>query len=190
MGRKNFKELYKKMKQSQEKGKITCKIACSSDKFDSSKSYAGAIIYSLDGNFQWVSEGGLTKGHRGRGFYVIIFLSDRLASVSGDGVVHGKLINESLGMGINLNKVCCGGFSYHQNCLKFRSGTLNSANQIGWESDGSSDLSSSEKLIANYCFEQYKNHGASYVFDIPESIENQIVGEKYETYQEINNKSY
>src|SRR5439155_9241958 len=52
-GRSDFKALYRQIKRDLMGGsKPTCKISCCSDNFDSSKFYAGAIIYAVKGEFE------------------------------------------------------------------------------------------------------------------------------------------
>jgi hypothetical protein len=51
--------------------------------------------------------------------------------------------------------------------LRFNSGTLNSVNQNGCESDGSASLSPDEIEIVRYCWEQYVSYGPDRTFEIP-----------------------
>ncbi|CAG8510573.1 1646_t:CDS:1, partial [Racocetra fulgida] len=158
MGKKNFKNLYKRIKS--ELGDITCKISYFSDNFDENKNYAGMIVYAVNGNFAWNNTGGKASGYKGRSFYVVIqctnnWPSDVLKDV-GNGQVHHHVIKSTFGFDYNQDIVCCGGFSYHNKQLKFSSLWLNGRSQEGWESDGSKYLSRPEQILVEHCFEEYK----------------------------------
>ncbi|CAF1407248.1 unnamed protein product, partial [Rotaria sordida] len=76
MGKKNFKDLYRRIKR--EQGNVTCEISVFSDKFNPFFQYVGVIVYAIDGKFEWENrEGGRAHGHRGRSFYVIIQCTDK-----------------------------------------------------------------------------------------------------------------
>ncbi|KAF0381438.1 hypothetical protein F8M41_012073 [Gigaspora margarita] len=135
MGKEYFRKLYKRIKS--ELGDINCKISHFSDKFDESKSYAGMIVYAIDGKFTWKNTGGKASGYEGKSFYIIVWVSNyicfsKITKISpnviqctnhwpseayrdGGGLVHHYLVKNTLGYDFNQDIVCCGGFSYHKN---------------------------------------------------------------------------
>ncbi|KAF0465764.1 hypothetical protein F8M41_026211 [Gigaspora margarita] len=175
MGKENFRKLYKRIKS--ELGDINCKISHFSDKFDESKSYAGMIVYAIDGKFTWKNTGGKASGHEGKSFYIIIQCTNHWPSEAyrdGGGLVHHYLVKNTLGYDYNQDIVCCGGFSYHKNRLKFNSSWLNGKDQKGCRSNGLRHLSDPEQILIEYSFEQYKKYGKDHIFKIPRYIEKQI----------------
>lgn len=198
MGKKDFNNFYKKIKSelSSEFGKATVKISLYGDIFDPNKSYAGAIIYAIDGKFKWVNNGGKAKGQRGRSFYVIIQCTDNWPEEArgraGCGLVHDYLIKNTLGINHSdsnddgKKRVCCGGFGYRDKKLKFSSVWLNASDQLGCISDGEKYLSDFERVLVKYCFEQYMKKGLHHVFEIPEYTDKQLLG--LQALQEIPSK--
>lgn len=175
-GRQNFKSLYRSVKS--QLGRPSCKVSFFSDNFDSSKNYAGMIVYAVNGSFNWMNTGGRASGYKGRSFYIIVqctnnWPSDVLRDV-GQGRVHHYLIKNTLGFDYDQDLVCCGGFSYVNGSLKFSSVWLNGRNQVGCSSDGSKYLSGPEQTLVEYCFEQYKSRGRNSTFSIPDYIDRQL----------------
>lgn len=185
MGKQNFESFYRTIK-SELDGKTTGKISYYSDKFESGKSYAGAIIYAIDGEFKWKNESGRAKGQNCRSFYVIIQCTDNWPEEAknrarGSGLVHDYLIKNVLGIEHSeeiqgKKRICCGGFSYCDGKLKFSSIWLNQTNQWGCNTDGEKYLSDVERLLIKYCFEQWKNNGIHHIFEIPNSLDSQLSG--------------
>ncbi|CAF1253092.1 unnamed protein product [Adineta steineri] len=131
-------------------GTVTCKISYFCDEFDESKNYAGAIIYSIDGEYEWKNkEGGKANGFKGRSFYLIIQCTndwpESYLKEAGKGRVHDYLLKNVLGIDYNQKRIACGGFAYVNGELKFSSIWLNRINQTGAESDGDKMLSEPEK---------------------------------------------
>ncbi len=181
MGKKDFKKLYSQIKS--EFGEISCKISYFSDNFDSKKNYAGIIVYAIDGKFRWSNKNGKAKGYNGRSFYIIIRCTDDYDGDkkrdAGQEKVHYYPLEDILGYEIEKDNVCCGGFSYHEGKLKFSSIWLNTKTQKGingedWETDGKEELSEPEKVLVEYCFEQYKREGKHFIFKIPDYIDRQL----------------
>lgn len=153
---------------------LVCKISCNSDPFYSWKDYVGVIAYAVNGRFEWdISDGrgcSHRRGHRGRSFYVIVRNTDNLGS---DGIGVGgffrTIIKDEFGIDLNYNNnvICCGGFGWKDGILRFNSYALNSADQIGCNSDGSSELSFYEKRLTEYCFNEYKTKGSGSTIYIP-----------------------
>jgi len=182
MGKKDFRKLYRRIKS--ELGEISCKISYFSDDFDSNKNYAGIIVYAIDGKFRWVNKSGKAKGYNGRSFYIIIRCTDDYDEDkkrnAGQGMVHHYPLEDTLGYEIDKDRVCCGGFAYHKRKLKFSSIWLNQNTQNGingedWETDDNKQLSKPEKVLVEYCFEQYKKKGKHSIFKIPDDIDRKIL---------------
>jgi hypothetical protein len=188
MGKENFQEFYEQIEEEMlsNYGEVTVKIShYSSDKFNPKKNYAGAIIYAIDGEFEWLNEKGKASGWWGRSFYVIIQCTDNWPAYAfgraGKGMVHDYLIEDIFGIAhsdeINGKKrICCGGFGYRDGHLKFSSIWLNQTNQMGCDNDGSKYLSDAERVLIRYCFEQRKEHGERHVFEIPNWLSDQLSG--------------
>ena len=166
-GRSDFSGLCRRIKNDLGDNNLTCRITCDSDNFYSWKNYAGVIIYAVDGNFRWV----FSNNRIGRSFSMIIKSTDGWGNdrMIGGSLFHGSIIKDELGVdiGYNRNAVCCGGFTYRNGELKFDSHALNSVNQIGCSSDGSSELSYYEKRLVEYCFNEYKANGPGSMISIP-----------------------
>ncbi|CAF4199068.1 unnamed protein product [Adineta steineri] len=135
-------------------GTVTCKISHFSDdfdEFDEEKNYAGAIISSIDGKYEWKNEavGGKANGFKGRSFYLIIQCTDdwpeSCLKAAGEGRVHDYLLKNVLGINYDQDRIACGGFAYFQGKLKFSSVWLNANDQIGAETDENEMLSEPEK---------------------------------------------
>ena len=173
-GKRNFKEICENARrkfQSYNKS-VTGRISCDSDTYYSWKDYACAIIYSINGDCKWENTGGEAKGRGGWSFYVIIKCTNDWPSEdktdTGNGVVHRSLIRRGLGFDINnTTSVCGAGFAWHNGELRFGSWSLNERNVIGGVSDGTRDLSSDEKTLARFCWEQYTSYGPDKTFNIP-----------------------
>ncbi|CAF3019247.1 unnamed protein product [Rotaria socialis] len=170
MGKKNFKDLYRRVKG--EHGNVTCEISVFSDNFNPLLRYAGVIIYSIDGKFEWENyAGGKAYGRRGRSFYIIIQCTDNWSDdyykPVGQGTVHDYLLKNVMGIESDQKRIACGGFAYLFHELKFSSIWLNGTDQTDAESDGDRYLSDSEKILVAYCWEEYKKHGAHHVFSVP-----------------------
>lgn len=173
-GKSNFTEICRNARQKfQSYGKsITGRISCDSDYFYSWKEYAGAIIYSINGNYKWENSGGEADGRTGWCFYVIIKCTndwpDEDKTDTGNGVVHRSLIRRGLGFDINnTTAVCGGGFAWRYGGKRYGSWSLNERNVIGGTSDGDRQLSPDEIKLVDYCWEEYEKHGPSHTFDIP-----------------------
>ena len=181
MGKKNFEDLYKKI-ELEFKGELKGKISAFSPSFEPQKSYSGAIIYAIDGNYTWKNnEKCRAKNQNGRSFYVIIDSTDDkpysyFNHIFRKGKVHRPLLKDFLGIEMNyeesLGRICAGGFSYcgEKKELRFKSVYLNEEKQMGCESDETEYLSNLEKSLVEYCFEQYKSNGPDHVFAIPSLI--------------------
>ncbi|CAF4746656.1 unnamed protein product, partial [Rotaria socialis] len=162
MGKKNFKDLYRRVKG--EHGNVTCEISVFSDNFNPLLRYAGVIIYSIDGKFEWENygehiedTGGKAYGRRGRSFYIIIQCTDNWSDdyykPVGQGTVHDYLLKNVMGIESDQKRIACGGFAYLFHELKFSSIWLNGTDQTDAESDGDRYLSDSEKILVAYCWE-------------------------------------
>ena len=93
----------------------------------------------------------------------------------GQGTVHDYLLKNVLGIESDQNRIACGGFAYLFGELRFSSVWLNGTSQFAAETDGSRYLSDPEKILVNYCWEEYIKHGASHVFTIPFFIDQQLL---------------
>ncbi|CAF3471433.1 unnamed protein product [Rotaria socialis] len=174
MGKKNFKDLYRRIKS--EFGSVSCKTSYFCDKFNASSNYAGAIIYSIDGKFKWENqEGGKANGFKGRSFYIIIQCTDdwpvEHLKAAGQGRVHDYLLKNVMGIEYDQDRIACGGFAYVNGELRFSSVWLNGRSQTGAESDGNKMLSDLEKVLVTHCFEEYKKHGGNHAFSVPSCID-------------------
>jgi hypothetical protein len=47
---------------------------------------------------------------------------------------------------------------------------------MGCKTDGEKNLSNLERVLVEYCFEEYKKNGTDHVFKIPNHIDRQLVG--------------
>ncbi|CAF4666997.1 unnamed protein product [Rotaria socialis] len=164
----------------EEMGTVTCRISQFSDEFYSCNNYAGAIIYGIDGQFQWQNlESGQAYGYKGRSFYIIIQCTDNWPEenlkAAGQGRVQDYLLKNVLGIDYDQDRVACGGFSYVDGELKFSSVWLNARNQTGAESDGSKYLSDLEVDLVKFCFDQYKEYGASHMFELSWAIDENLL---------------
>ncbi|CAF3329285.1 unnamed protein product [Rotaria socialis] len=174
MGKRNFKDIYRRMKR--EHVTVTCEISIFSDQFNPSRRYAGVIIYAIDGKFEWENrDGGKDCGRRRRSFYIIIQSTDNWLEdyykPAGQGAVHDYLLTNVLGIESAQKRIACGGFAYLHQELQFSSISLNGRDQTGAESDGGRYLSDPEKVLVTYCWEEYKKYGAHHVFSIPAFID-------------------
>jgi len=162
-GRSDFSGLCRRIKDDLG-GDLTCRISDDSDYFYSNRNYAGVIIYAVDGKFRWQ----FSNSHIGRSFSMIIKCADGWGS-PGIGGFHASIIKDKFGIDLsyNNNSVCCGGFVWRDGTLRFNSYALNSVDQIGGSSDGSSELSYYEKRLVEYCFNEYKAKGPGSVISIP-----------------------
>ncbi len=173
-GKRNFKDICENAKrkfQSYNRN-ITGRISCDSDSFYSWKEYAGAIIYSINGEYKWENSGGEAKGRTGWCFYVIIKCTndwpDDDKTDTGNGVVHRSLIRRGLGFDINnTTAICGGGFAWRNGGKRYGSWSLNDRNTIGGVSDDNRQLSPAEIKLVDYCWDQYTSNGSSHTFDIP-----------------------
>ncbi|CAF4553118.1 unnamed protein product, partial [Rotaria socialis] len=139
MGKRNFKDIYRRMKR--EHVTVTCEISIFSDQFNPSRRYAGVIIYAIDGKFEWENrDGGKDCGRRRRSFYIIIQSTDNWLEdyykPAGQGAVHDYLLTNVLGIESAQKRIACGGFAYLHQELQFSSISLNGRDQTGAESDG------------------------------------------------------
>ena len=78
-GKSDFKGLCRRIKSNLTSvyEKITAKISCNSDPYKGEDhDYAGAIIYAIDGKFEWRNTAGEAMNRRGRSFYIIIKCTD------------------------------------------------------------------------------------------------------------------
>ncbi|RHZ35953.1 hypothetical protein [endosymbiont GvMRE of Glomus versiforme] len=175
-GKRNFRDFCRRIKDGLGVNAVTGRISHDSDIYAPGNNYAGAIIYAVDGEFVWMNSGGDTAGRRGRSFYVIIKNTNIWPpeAFNHPGGVHGYLIHKALGFNMGNQddryKLCAGGFAWMPNrepSLRFNSGTLNSINQNGCESDGSLMLSPDEKDIVRYCWNEYTSRGVGHNFEIP-----------------------
>ncbi len=199
MGKKNFKDLYKRIKR--EHGTITCKTSYFCDNFNATRDYAGAIIYAIDGKFTWKNhgkneifdssewdsvsndtflviyliEGGKANGYGGKSFYIIIQCTNEWPAdcrkAAGQGRVHDYLLKNVMGIEYDQDRIACGGFAYVNGELKFSSIWLNGRNQTDAESDGDKMLSEPEKILAIFCFNEYIRHGRNHKFEVPSLVD-------------------
>jgi len=161
----------------------TLKISAFSDKYDSSKSYAGIIIYAVDGKFSWINDKGVAIGYKGRSFYCGIldtskYPTDELKRDVGTGRVHHYLILTLTGREFTQDTVCCGGFAIHESKLKFSSVWLNARHQYPKESFGKSDqdkyLSSLEKELCNFAVDKWKTSGVNTAHELSDTLKSSL----------------
>jgi len=178
MGKKDFKGICTKAQE--EIGSLTIKISAFSDPYDVSKSYAGMIIYAVDGKFQWHGTAGRTTGCNGRAFYVGILDTSKypegeMTRDVGLGRVHHFLIKSLTGREYFQDTVCCGGFAIHEGKLKYSSVWLNSSHQTpkdGFgQSDGDKYLSSLEQDLVKYSVDQWKVSGVHKVHELSADLQ-------------------
>lgn len=72
-------------------------------------------------------------------------------------------------------RISCGGFAYLFGELRFSSVWLNGTDQLHGETDGDRYLSQPEKILVNYCWEEYKRNGVNRFFSIPDFIDEDIL---------------
>eukprot|EP01026_Neomeris_dumetosa_P031466 TRINITY_DN2494_c1_g1_i3.p2 TRINITY_DN2494_c1_g1~~TRINITY_DN2494_c1_g1_i3.p2 ORF type:complete len:122 (-),score=8.89 TRINITY_DN2494_c1_g1_i3:53-418(-) len=118
MGRANFGEIYNQAKKVN--GTDSCKISILSDKYDPLKSYKGLIVYSINGQYNWTSQGGITNSRRGRSFYTVIVEEQNQQNGRGHKMEDKDLISHVLGNQTNNGSICCGRFSEEQENKKKR----------------------------------------------------------------------
>jgi len=182
MGKVDFKQLCKQA-QEEIKGSLTLKISAFSDTYDSTKNYAGMIIYAVDGKFTWVNTDGAAKGYKGRSFYFGIldtgkYPGEALMRDVGNGRVHHHLIKSLTGREFTQDTVCCGGFAIHEGKLKHSSAWLNGRHQMPKDSFGMSDgdkfLSALEGELCDFAVEKWKESGANKVHSLSDALNKKL----------------
>ncbi|KAG5175494.1 hypothetical protein JKP88DRAFT_172191 [Tribonema minus] len=178
MGKRSFRELFRKAKEARGGGPLSIKISCSSSKYAPTANYAGVIVYHKDDSHVWKYDGPVASG-RGRSFYVFILDATDWSrtAVSAAGGVHAYLLEQLIGKSDQRN-ACCGGFALVDDLLKFVSSELNvtsnSSAVNSWESDGSRALSFEECKLVQLAVKMWQDHGPSHIFEVPASYETVI----------------
>ncbi|KAG2496184.1 hypothetical protein HYH03_005784 [Edaphochlamys debaryana] len=104
----------------------TVRLSCSSDFYDSSKRYAGLVLYGKGGSSKFE-----LNGHRVRCGYVIIKDSSELGFSSFlDGVVHGDTFHSVFGLDELPEDLVAEGFSITGGEVVGRSGTFNTGGDM------------------------------------------------------------
>jgi hypothetical protein len=184
MGKKDFKGICQQAKKTN--GTLSVKLSYFCDTYSSTASYAGIIIYAVDGQFKWTSTSGDTKGHGGQTFYVGIidtakYPAGELSRDVGQGRVHHYVIRKLIGREYSQDTVCCGGFAILKGKMHFSSVWLNQRDQYPKEgfgkSDGSKFLSTLEQEVVEYVIQQWAALGSNKVVSLPSSVESKIATE-------------
>eukprot|EP01083_Nonionella_stella_P111501 327046_1 len=169
MGKKDFGGLYKEIQSAF--GNMTLKVSLFSDDYENGKSYAGLIIYKIDGQMKWKNPGGKCGGYSCRSGYAIIMCTDKYPSQAfkraGQGVIHDYLIKAAIGIEYSQDRVCCSGFGYHNGNLSFNSIWLNGRDQRGGASDGKGGLCYKEQKLVEYLWSEFKTKKRGAVIAIP-----------------------
>jgi len=186
MGKKDFQAICRQAKLSN--GSLTIKLSYFCDTYSSTASYAGIIVYAVDGKFQWTSASGDTKGHGGKTFYVGIldtakYPAGELTRDVGQGRVHHYIIRKLLGREFSQDTVCCGGFAILKSTVHYSSVWLNQRDQYPKEgfgkSDGSKYLASLEQELVLHTIQQWAVEGANKILSLPSALESKLTKVEY-----------
>lgn len=186
MGKKNFDRIYRNAKQASG-GTLRIKISSYSDRYDAGKDFAGLIIYHKNDQHIWRNTAGRASGQRGRSFYVVIqdtskWPAGAIHDRAGRGMVHDHLYKSLTGEEWTEGVACCGGFAIRRGTVKHSSVWLNTQSckkswyTNSWESDSSKNLSPGEQAVVNQAIREWKAHGPNRVFEVPRSVERQVLG--------------
>lgn len=182
MGKKDFGAQYRAIKEQLARdGKpLSIKISGKSNTFDSSKEYAGVIIYHWEGLVQWHNS---KIGHKGRSFYVYLVDTTTFAEEefreAGQGRVHHTAVQRIMGIDFEENRACLGGFSVRKGETNYSSVWLNqkssSAFPLHWEEDGNKEMSEGEKRLVDLAVQEWKAKGTNIVVEIPPETDSDLL---------------
>ncbi|CAF3569193.1 unnamed protein product, partial [Rotaria socialis] len=96
---------------------------------------------------------------------------------SGQERAHDYLLKSIMGVQYDPTRISCGGFFYIHGELVYNCTWLNMRDQQGARSDGKKALSHPEKLLVDYCFNQYKEYGKHHVFQISSALDEALLSE-------------
>lgn len=159
-------------------GAPSIKVSCISDRYSSSGSYLGLIIYSHHGASAWTNKVGIKAGYRSRAMYVVI----KALGDESKGGLHEQLFQQMFKEASAKGQTCCGAFSVIRGEHKFRS-KLNSIHGAAkgkhgqehtWTGDGSRGLGSSEEAIVRAAINAWVLCGPNTVIAMPDAIHQQL----------------
>eukprot|EP00955_Chlamydomonas_euryale_P106487 365707-Chlamydomonas_euryale.AAC.19 len=166
MGKDNFFEIYRDANK-QLGARPTIKVSLLSDSYNASRNFAGIMVYSHDGEYNWYNSEGCNAGHSGRAFYVLIKDTD------GWNGVHCNLYQELFGPH-SRHTTCCAGFSIMNSVLKYNSYCFNhttgSMGSCRWSSDGQPSLSEDEKVLTQQAVRVWQEVGPGVVSQLSDSV--------------------
>jgi hypothetical protein len=179
MGKKDFKNTHYKMMCETVGQRPKIKISGSSNKWDRTKKFAGLIIYSRRGKFNWWNP---KLNYKGRALHVTLLdtsLWPRDAfRAAGQGMVHNYIFSRILGENFEDNTCSVGGFAVMEGVTKYSSAWLNTKSnsryEHKWQADGSNELSNPEKELINFAVEQWKVHGPNSIIDIDDRLHKRL----------------
>lgn len=180
MGKQNFSQLY--IEAERELGyRPKVKLSHWCDRYKEDGNFAGMIIYNTYGSHKWKQRvgQGVSGGHRGQSFYVLILCTDEwpesVKRAVGQGRVHDYLYERYFAMSFAQKRTCCGGFAVRNGQLCTSSIWLNmqegSVHGREWKSDGSKYLSRSEKYLVMMAAQVWAKFGPGRVIPIPDQID-------------------
>jgi len=172
MGKKNFSSTHYLPAKRTFGGKMSLKISYFSDKYKAQGKFAGVIMYSWKGQFQWQNT---HKGHRGRAFYVALLDTSKWPAHAfrraGQGMVHDYMFKETFGEDFQANTASVGGFAVIDGKIRYSSIWLNKTSNTSypnkWYSDDSQYLSQGEQELVTFAVQEWAKHGPHHICEIP-----------------------
>jgi hypothetical protein len=179
MGKLDFKNTHYKMMCETVGQRPKIKISGSSDRFDPTRKFAGLIIYSRRGKFDWWND---NLKYKGRTLHVTLLDTGKWPTdafrAAGQGMVHNYIFLRILGEDFRDNTCSVGGFAVMEGVTKYSSAWLNTKSNNSyehkWQADGSSELSAPEKELINFAVEQWKVRGTNKVIDIDDRLHKRL----------------